>query len=176
MIQCFARFHPTPSRFKVWRMASTDNARGVHPLSLQTSATKARVHRLVGLPNSRGRRCNRSFRFSSWARSHTRPGSLRAWDLAAKHPDPAASNARMAFRTAWAVHPTIRPMSAGAIRSALASSTWDRRTVNASADFRPASRACRSSGKRGRTNVRALFIPAGYDPAQIRKPSESIPH
>ena len=54
------------------------------------------------------------------------------------------------------------------MRSALANRIWDRRTVNASADFRPFSRAGRSSPVRGRTKVRALFIRARYGPNRIR--------
>src|SRR5581483_8713654 len=98
-------------------------------------------------------------------------GSFRAWDVATRHVRPSASDARTALRTAWAVHPTGRPVAAGPSPPARARSTWDRRTVNGSADWRPVPRARRSAAVRERTNVRAVFIRAGYDPARNRQPS-----
>ena len=92
-----------------------------------------------------------------------------------RQPSPSAWNARIALRTAWAVQPTARPIWAGPLPSALASRTWDRRRVNASADFRPRLRPCRSAAVRERTNIRG-FIRSGYDYGRHSKPSYLILH
>jgi hypothetical protein len=65
---------------------------GVVPdqFSSHTSAARARVHGVVGLPSSRGRRWSTSWRSSSRLRSHTRPGFLRAWDSTTRLPSPCA--------------------------------------------------------------------------------------
>ncbi|MDV7213523.1 hypothetical protein R4769_20530 [Azotobacter beijerinckii] len=59
MIQVLARFQPTPSRFSAWRIDSWLSCRSVSPCSKATSAARLKVHRLVGLPKSRGLRCSK---------------------------------------------------------------------------------------------------------------------
>src|SRR5712692_10826197 len=46
--QCWARFQPTPRRFKVARIVSPLTGSAVTPCSKLTLAATARVHRLVG--------------------------------------------------------------------------------------------------------------------------------
>src|SRR5262249_27327240 len=57
VIQCLARFQPTPSRLSAWRMASPLTWRELIPWAKLTWAASSKVHRLVGWPNSRGLRC-----------------------------------------------------------------------------------------------------------------------
>ncbi|WP_149114284.1 hypothetical protein [Limnoglobus roseus] len=140
MIQCSARFRPMPGRARTPRTPSAVGRRVVRPFAWHTPAAKASVHRLVGRPNSLGRRWTRSFRPSSYFRSQMRAGALATGGWRPKHASPSAWDARMALRTAWA----DRPMAAGPDPPALASSTWQRRAVNPSADFSPRRRATRS--------------------------------
>jgi len=60
VIHCLVRFQPTPRRLSVWRNVSSLTQVGLTPWATLTSAAQANVHRLPGLPNSRGLRCNRA--------------------------------------------------------------------------------------------------------------------
>jgi hypothetical protein len=66
-------------------------------------------------------------------------------------------------------------MAAGPDPSALASSTWERRTVNPSADLRLRRRACRSSAVNSRTNIVGV-IRSAYADQRHGTPSDLIPH
>ena len=64
VIQCLARFQATPKRRSATRMASSLTSRGVSPCAQLTSAARASVQRLVGLPKVRGLWCNSARRDS----------------------------------------------------------------------------------------------------------------
>src|SRR5262249_40011215 len=57
VIQCLARFQFTRKRRRARRMVSSLTRRGVRPWAKLTSAAKASVQRLVGLPKVRGLWC-----------------------------------------------------------------------------------------------------------------------
>ena len=164
---------PQPLRGRLPDRLGRQRAGASTPSAWHTSATRASVHRLVGLPNSRGRRWSRSFRSSSRARGpRPRPGSLRACGLARP-----GTRARRRGTPGWRCgrpgrySPTTRPMAAGPIPSALASRTWDRRTVNASADFRPRSQGLPLVGRQGADEHPWLVHPVRVRP---RPDSEAV--
>ena len=84
-------------------------------------------------------------------------------------------NARMALRTAWADRPTVAPMAAGPAPSALARSTWQRRTVNPSAALSPRRRACRSAAVNARARMVGVMSSA-YAERQHGKDGNLILH
>lgn len=140
-------------------MASADRARAVHPFWWHTSATKARVHRRVGLPSVRGLWWSRALRSSSRVRGHAGWVVFGAVGLGARHPAASAWNARMAPRTVWVAHPSEVAIWDGFCPAALASRIWDRRRVNATGERRPRRRASRSAAVNFRTNSGG-FIPS----------------
>src|SRR5215510_5088766 len=73
VIQCLARFQATPNRWRATRMASSLTRRGVSPWAKLTSAAKASVQRLVGLPKVRG----------LWGRSAGREAQAPEWKIVA---------------------------------------------------------------------------------------------
>ena len=158
MIQCFARFHPTPSRLRVRRIDSGLRTRAVHPFSWHTAATGPRVHRLVGLPSVRGDWWSNPFRSSSRVRGHVGWVAFGALGLAVGASAPRAWKARIASPTVWVAHPRVPAIRDGRCPAALAKRIWDRRSTNASADRRPRRGAASSSAVRSRTK-RGGFIP-----------------
>src|SRR5690606_24869942 len=80
-------------------------------------------------------------------------------DFSVRQASPSASKARTASRTDWTQHPTAAAIALGLWPSALWSRTWQRRSVNASEERRPALRAARSSSVSGRTKVGGFMAP-----------------
>lgn len=162
VIQCFARFHPAPSRVRTCRTPSGVRRRVVHPLAWHTWATRPSVHRPVGGPNVRGDWWGTARRSSSRVRSQAGWVALGVVGWADRHPVPSAANARTASRTVWGAHPRAAAIWDGSWPAARASRTWLRRRVKASGDRRLARRASRSAAVRSRTNS------GGWHPVRVR--------
>src|SRR5262249_6944261 len=168
LIQCLARFQRMPRRLSAERMASPDSGRGVQPWVWHSSATRSKVHRLVGLPNRRGLWCNRSL--SGAARSGPRSGRAE-WgreDLGFRQSRPSRAKACRALRTVGGVQPRFWATCTAGRPSAACSRIWQRRAVNASRLRRPLRNRRRwPSVKRGTKSLG--FIPHYSPTALFRK-------
>lgn len=142
----------------------------VQPFSKHTWAARSSVHRLVALPALRGDWCSRERRSSSRALGPAAWIVLGRFDLGRVQPIPAAEKARRALRTAWEEPPKAAAIWAGRWPLSLASRTWQRRRVKASAERSPSRRADRSGSDRGRTK-RGGFMPHSTRPM----PSHTVP-
>src|SRR5262249_47886122 len=153
VIQVLARFQPTPSRIRAWRIDSSLISLSVIRSAKATSAASASVQVEVGLPKSRGLRWSRA-RSRSAARP-PRAGLTETgrWDFGRRQAVPSAWKAAMALRTVPVEHRRAAAIGEGRRPSALAERIWDRRSVKASGERRPARRASRSGSVRGRTKV-----------------------
>src|SRR5215510_8951493 len=151
VIQCLARFQLTRKRRRARRMVSSLTRRGVRPWAKLTSAAKASVQRLVGLPKVRGLWCNSARRDSQVPTSKIVAVVWGRDDCGCSAASPRWWNACSALRTVCSVQRRACAMVVVVWPAALARRIWQRRTVKADADRRPASRVARSSARSGRT-------------------------
>src|SRR5574341_430747 len=149
-IQCLACFQRTPRRFSVRPMQSGSTVRRVSPSRASKSARYACVHRLSSYPNRRG-----DWRITSRSRSSPASSTPRrllcgALDFGSRRPIPSTSKAQIAPRTHWSLHLSRSAISlAFRPSSLLISSIWQRRTLKADPERKPAFRAVFSSSVNG---------------------------
>src|SRR6185312_6603712 len=151
------------------RTVSIERTRGVHPFAWHTRATAASVQVVRVWPNARGLWWSRWRSGSSKAVPRTGRVVLGREDFAARQPGPSAAKAWMALRTDRAVQPRLRAITAGVCPPALASRTWERPRVKASADRKPACNCARSAAVTARTKVVTGLIHQYSRPSQLRK-------
>src|SRR5215831_16312894 len=163
VIQCVARFQPVPRRRRVWRIVSPLTRMGTIPTATLTSAAHSRVHRLPGLPKSRGLRCKSARSRSACSGPKTKRVRWAREDFFCKHASPVALKACSASSTVWSSMPRYVAMRGARSPRALANRIWQRRKTKASLERRPCSSTSRSSSVSVRTKRGGLM-------------STSVPH
>ena len=158
VIPCLARFQPMPSRSTVCRMASPVTRRGVRPWAKLPSAARSSVHRLLGWPKSRGRRCTSARTCSARSSEKARGGG---WCGREEPRGNASSRLKRwrSWRTGFSSQPTSTAICGARSPRALASSIWQRRTTTPSDERRPVFRVVRSSSVSARTKMGGLIPP-----------------
>src|SRR5215207_2687799 len=131
VIHFLARFHPMPSRVIAPRTVSSDMRAEVSPRSKQTSAASSSVHTEVGLPKSRGDWCSRARNCSLRSWSKVLAALFGRRDCIRSAATPRCSNAGRMLSTAWTEQPTDWAIWLALWPRELASTIWQRRTVNA---------------------------------------------
>jgi hypothetical protein len=157
VIQCLARFHFTPRRSSVWRIVSSLTRRAVRPCSKLTSAASSKVHKLLGLSNSLGLRCNSARNFSALSSSKTAWVVWGRREPGFRASTPRSSKARITLRTVWSSQPRNSAIAGAVSPRALATRIWQRRTVKLSDERRPAFNCSRSSDVSSRTKIGFLM-------------------
>src|SRR5262249_36333430 len=157
--QRLARGQLTSKRRQAVRIASRLTRWGVTPWAKLTSAASSKGHRLVGWPKVRGLWCRKAWsRFAPSAPTRSRVVWGREeprW----RHASPRRLNACPTLRTVCSLQSTWRALRGTPAPYSLASTIWQRRTVQTSADRRPLSSCWRSAGVRNRTNPEGCRIP-----------------
>ena len=163
MIQCLARFHPTPSRSSARRIVSSDRTVALSPCSCATRASRASVQVLLAWPNGARRLVQERAQPLPLASPSAGTVLLGRGEPAIKAARPRVLNARMTLRTVCTAQPKPCAMARGRRPAALSSTIWPRRTVNALAARRLASSWPRSAPLGSRTKIGGC-IPIRYEP------------
>src|SRR3990172_8452259 len=138
VIQCFARAHFTPIRFKVARMVSPLTRVWINSCSKLTSAASSQVHTLLGFPKVRGLWCKTSLSRSAclvpkaaWVLCGGRDPGLSA-------SEPRRLKALITSRTVSSEQPTLWAIAMACSPRALARIIWQRRSSKPSDERNPA--------------------------------------
>src|SRR5262249_18106770 len=126
---------------------------GTLPAATLTSAAHSRVHRLPGLPKSRGLRCKSARSRSAASGPKTKRVRWAREDGFCKHASPVALKACSASSTVWSSMPRYVAMRGARSPRALANRIWQRRKTKASLERRPCSSTSRSSSVSVRTKI-----------------------
>ena len=153
VMQCFARAHFTPIRFKVARMVSPLTLSSVSCCSKLTSAASSQVHTLLGFPKVRGLWCKSSLSGSAWS------APKAAWifcgrrELGLSASKPRRLKALITSRTVSSEQPTLWAIAMACSPRSLARIIWQRRSSKPSDERKPAFNRSRSLSVRERTKI-----------------------
>jgi hypothetical protein len=153
VIQCFARDHLTPSRFKVFRMVSSLTRSLIKPFSKLTSAAKSSVQQLVSFPKSRGLWWSISL---SFAAVFVENAAWILWgrlDPISNISNPLALNPLITFCTVSSLHPKFWAIAGARSPRALANTIWQRLSTKPSCERNPFWSCSRSVSVSSRTNI-----------------------
>jgi hypothetical protein len=159
VIHLLARFHLIPRREIALRIISRLTGLPLIPCSDMTSAANSKVQREVGLPNWRGEECSNARNFSHLAESRTGLTVFGRRDFSSREAKALVWKSRITLRQVCVAHTRERAILDTRSPRELASSIWQRRTVNALRERKPASICFRSSVVKDRTNIGG-FMPA----------------
>jgi len=136
VIHCFARCQRTPSRLSVTRIVSPVTRSLMIP-SLQQTAARSSIQRLVGLPKARGDWCKRVRNRSAATASKAAVIRCGRDDPSVRVSSPDWLKAWIALRTVWVWQPRARAMAGTCSCRAEARRIWQRRKVKAAGECNP---------------------------------------
>ena len=127
---------------------------------------RRQFHKLLGLSNSLGLRCNSARNFSALSSSKTAWVVWGRREPGFRASTPRSSKARITLRTVWSSQPRNSAIAGAVSPRALANTIWQRRTVKLSDERRPAFNCSRSSDVSSRTKI-GFLIPGSIPYSRI---------